>query len=152
MPGLLARILAESTALAAADAPTAAYALSVEYERLRRKVDAPVRDARAAERTADLFDVRRCAAEEVACQRDEFAADADGYAARGDAFKTWYAARLHALKTDERADILSPTSTTALSPLAYRVPTPPDGPANRKVRGDDDPDHFWRPRAALFDA
>ena len=153
VPAMLNRLDAEARALGAADAPKAAYALSREYDRLARRIgrraddDAP-RGARGGD--DGLAGVRRCAVEEVGHQRAEFHADADAYAESGDSFKTWYAGKLYDLKDDERADILSPASATALSPLAYRAPTPPDGPGGRGPRGDDDPAHWWRPRGALF--
>ena len=84
---------------------------------------------------------------QVRHQRREFEDDADAYCVRGDAFKTWYAGKLTDFKADERRDVRGEPLDAPLSPLAYRLPSPPEADVLRE-RSRRDPGAWFAPTNA----
>ena len=151
-PGVLARLAREARACSSAGLISAAYALSMEHERLKQRFYDPADEPPAPPEDAPGFDddlrwVRRCAEEEVRHQRREFEDDADAYCVRGDAFKTWYAGKLTDFKCDERRDVRGERLDAPLSPLAYRLPSPPEADVLRE-RSRRDPGNWFAPTNA----
>lgn len=151
-PGVLARLAREARACSSAGLISAAYALSMEHERLKQRFYDPADEPPAPPEDAPGFDddlrwVRRCAEEEVRHQRREFEDDADAYCVRGDAFKTWYAGKLTDFKVDERRDVRGEHLGAPLSPLAYRLPSPPEADVLRE-RSRRDPGAWFAPTNA----